>query len=196
MSPGRALAVFPTPSLQHTLQCASSGLKTPLTLPRRWVISGSSPVVEFRASSGLVSCDMFMRTSAGLVQVDPQFRTAIGLIDCGGFAAASLTATASPDSVYGSVARNRPASVATNATTVSVTGGMAPYSFAWAADPDWIVSSPSSATTSFSAIVSPDQEQSATFICTVTDAKGIATTASVFASVSNYYSGGGVAQIQ
>lgn len=138
-----------------------------------------------------------MRTSAGLVAVDPQFRTGAGLVDCGGgLSVAPLSASASPQSVYGSVARNRPSAVTTNPTTVSVTGGVAPYSFAWAPVPSWNISGVNSAMASFFTDVSPDQEKSETFICTVTDAKGVTTTASAFASVANYYSGGGVAQIQ
>jgi len=134
-----------------------------------------------------------MRTSSGLVLVDPQFRTASGLVDCGttqgSGGGGSYTASASPSSVYGSVASGRIARVSTNSTTVNVSGGVAPYTYAWDNPSDWTVNS-NGATASFSATVTPGDEKTETFTCSVTDAKGMVTTASVIATVANYYSGG------
>lgn len=138
---------------------------------------------------------MFMRTANGLVQVDPQFRTSGALVDCGttqgggGGGGGSFSANASPSSVYGSVASNRIARVSTNTTTINVTGGSAPYTYAWNNPSDWTVNN-GGATTGFTTTVSPGDEKSETFTCTVTDAKGVVTTADVIATVANYYSGG------
>lgn len=140
---------------------------------------------------------MFMRTAGGLVQVDPQFRTSGGLVDCGtaqgggggGGGGGSFSASASPSSVYGSVASSRIARVSTNGSTVTPTGGSPPYAYAWDNPSDWTVNS-SGGYASFSALVTPGDEKTETFTCSVTDAKGVMTTASVIATVSNYYSGG------
>jgi len=136
-----------------------------------------------------------MRTTGGLVLADPQFRTGGGLVDCGtaqgggGGGTGGLSASASPSAVYGSVASGRTARVSTNGTTVAVSGGTAPYAYAWDNPSDWTVNS-SGGYATFSALVIPGDEKTETFPCSVTDAKGVVTTASVLATVSNSYSGG------
>ncbi len=108
----------------------------------------------------------------------------------------AITAMASPDAVYGSVSRLGAATVRTNSTTVTPTNGTPPYTYAWAAQPDWTIATPADASTNFASAVSPGQDKDTVFICTVTDARGAVTTTSVYAGVSNYYSGGGNANSQ
>ncbi len=129
-----------------------------------------------------------MRTSSGLVACSPQFYGTSGPVDSG--SDKPLAASASPGYVSGARAGvNQP--VFTRQTTVTVSGGKKPYSFAWSTVVDWTVTAPTSATTSFSSGVSPGTDATATFTCTVTDARGDTVTASVNAAVFNYGGGSG-----
>lgn len=146
-------------------------------------------MAEFRTTSGLVSCTPMMRTASGLVELAPQFRTASGLIDCGSGSALS----ASIDPAYVTGARSGPSQrVSTNLATVTVSGGKAPYSYAWGAVTDWQISSPTSAATTFSAVIAPGGDKSDNFACTVTDARGDSVIVNVVATVFNYGGSGGI----
>lgn len=89
-----------------------------------------------------------------------------------------LVATASPTRVvrlqgtHGSGSET----LTTPATTVTVSGGTPPYSHSWSSGAS-TPGSPTSATTTFSATLSPDQEIDEQLIDTVTDANGVVTTA-------------------
>lgn len=79
------------------------------------------------------------------------------------------------------------ASVTTNSTTVTPSGGTAPYTYSWAhiaGDSAVSVSNPTAATVTFSANVFKNQEKEATFRCTVTDAVLATTTVDVVAYLS------------
>lgn len=102
----------------------------------------------------------------------------------------SLTITASPTYVQGAAATNMTVPVSTNSTTVSVTGGTAPYSYSWASPDDpsnASAVSPTAAATNFvRTSVGPDTSYDFTMQCTVTDARGATGTVDVSATVTNY----------
>lgn len=104
----------------------------------------------------------------------------------------ALTAVASPTYVSGAIYKNTSRPAGTNATTVAVTGGYAPYTFAWPPSGSMTAAQPTAATTIFQGYVGPGDTLEATFVCTVTDSNGAITTASVDASVSNFYSDTGL----
>lgn len=143
-----------------------------------------------------------MRDSTGdLVEVRPMFRNAVNALvpvvftlrDSGGGLVVveppvpAIAVTASPDSVNGAASRPGSATIATNETTATVTGGTAPYAFAWQSS-DGVMSptASTSATTRFTGQVESGDTVSDSFTCTATDAKGQTATTQVFASVSNY----------
>lgn len=93
----------------------------------------------------------------------------------------------SPTSVSGSASSTSTVSITTRSTTVSVSGGVAPYSYAWtqtSGDP-MTATSPSGATTAFTASVGPGTRLAGVWQCTVTDAAGTTGTVSVSASLFN-----------
>lgn len=141
-------------------------------------------MAKLRTGGGLVDCDLYLRTPSGLVQVGPQFRTATGLVDCG--SATALSVVADPDSVFGAQSADHPVVVYTNTTSITVTGGRAPYVYAWSSVPGWTVANPTSSQTAFSSAVGSGSTDEATFTCTVTDARGSTATATVSAQVSNF----------
>lgn len=104
---------------------------------------------------------------------------------------AYLTASASVSSVEGYGNSITSIGITTASVTATPTGGTAPYTYAWTrtdggADA-WTITTPTAATTSFRATaVLPSDNQTATFICTVTDANGrTAATSAVSASSTN-----------
>lgn len=102
-----------------------------------------------------------------------------------------MTAAASPAVVNGAQGANFATLVATTTTTVTVTGGTAPYSYAWEQASGglmWAIVTANGASTRFEANgLTPGQTEVATFICTVTDRDGNeATTAPVQAQATNF----------
>jgi len=78
--------------------------------------------------------------------------------------------------------------------TCNVTGGSAPYSYAWSKTSGaagWSIDSPSAASTTFtSPALGPGDEEVATFICTVTDAAGhVLASSAVTITARNIYGG-------
>lgn len=104
---------------------------------------------------------------------------------------AAFTASASPETVFGYDLGTGTAT--SNSTTVTPSGGTAPYTYLWtvadytggvAPEPDF----PTLATTSFTQTgLSPETYTFATFVCTVTDDDGATTEVNVPAS---FYSEG------
>lgn len=88
--------------------------------------------------------------------------------------ASTFSASASPASVHGTSSGT--GTVSTNNTTVTPTGGTAPYTYAWTVlaydnGVSPTIAGPTSATTGFTQTsVGPGEFYSATFRCTVTDA--------------------------
>lgn len=118
-------------------------------------------------------------------------RDATGLKDFYGNLTVGLSATFA----QGSTNRSTISSAATRIVTAAPTGGVTPYAYAWTRTDGgshvWTIGAPSSASTAFSTTVAPNAEQTATFICTVTDATGAtAVSAAVTADVFN--DGGGL----
>lgn len=152
-------------------------------------------MAEFRTASGLASATPFLRTASGLVKATARFFGESGPVDGGGGEAPDVTATASPQSVYGT---GRFPTITTASTTVSVSGGKAPFAFAWTlveALGTWDATSPTSATTAFRCTsANEDDIQDATFRCTVTDANGKTATADVTAQAYRYGSNDGTIQ--
>lgn len=103
----------------------------------------------------------------------------------------TLEASASPPDVFGYDSGTGTAT--SNSTTVTPTGGTAPYSYAWTVDSytggvSPTVDSPTAATTAFTQTgLSSGSYTFATFVCTVTDDDGATTEANVTAS---FYSEG------
>jgi hypothetical protein len=96
---------------------------------------------------------------------------------------ASMTASASPTSLYQSTTF---ASGTTSSTTVTPSGGTAPYTYAWAllTGDTLTVNSPTAATTTFTATgLTSGQSKSATYRCTVTDSAALTATVDVSITV-------------
>ena len=96
----------------------------------------------------------------------------------------ALTVNVSPTSVSGTGGGGFE-TVTTNAATATPTGGVSPYTYAW----DAPISNPTSATsasTQFSASMSPGESISETGTCTVTDAAGQVASDTVEISMSNF----------
>ena len=133
-----------------------------------------------------------VRDTTGLKTVQKAFiRTASGLQQFYGNLTVGLSATFA----QGSTNRSTTSSAATRIVTATPAGGVAPYAYAWTRTDGgshaWTIGAPSSASTAFSTTVAPNAEQTATFICTVTDATGAtAVSAAVTADVFN--DGGGL----
>lgn len=112
----------------------------------------------------------------------------------------SMTAAASPSSVSGVVSSSVAAPVTTDSTKATPSGGAGPFTYAWAAvgGNTWTINNPAADTTSFtSPAISPGASESASFVCTITDATGAtAATNIVTATASNIgsepSSGGGL----
>jgi len=99
----------------------------------------------------------------------------------------SVAVTASPSDVNGAASRPGLATVATNETTATATGGTAPYTFFWQSqDGAMSPTAATSATTRFTGQIEGGDTVSDLFTCTATDAKGQVATAQVYASVSNF----------
>lgn len=99
----------------------------------------------------------------------------------------SVAVTASPGGVNGAASRPGLATVATNETIATATGGAVPYTFLWQSqDGAMLPTAATSATTRFTGQVEGGETISDTFICTVTDAQGQTGAVQVAASVSNY----------
>lgn len=92
-----------------------------------------------------------------------------------------LTAIASPTSVSGTASGTVVVTVVSSATTVTVTGGTPGYTYSWAlvSGNALTITSPSSATTTFSRSMSGNTSVTAVYRCTVHDAVGSTATADV-----------------
>jgi hypothetical protein len=88
----------------------------------------------------------------------------------------AMAASASPESITGYGNNGSPVSITTAAASVSVAGGVAPYTYAWTLVPDfgsWTIGAPTAQSTTFTAgNVAASDEASASFYCTVTDDAG------------------------
>lgn len=105
--------------------------------------------------------------------------------------AGSLSLSINPVSAIGASGVGGPTNVSTNSVTVTASGGTGPYSYAWtlfeAALGTWSISTPSERTTRFVAQnLSESSSGSATFRCTVTDARGRTGSVNIEASAFNY----------
>lgn len=100
----------------------------------------------------------------------------------------AMTASAAPSSVSGAANVNGTVTVVTNSTSATPAGGTGPYTYLWSGgSAGWSIGSPNNATTSFARSgLGPDDSDTTTFTCTVTDATGVtATTNSVEAFAQN-----------
>ena len=87
------------------------------------------------------------------------------------------SATAAPTLVVGSGYSGSSIQVTTPYATVTVAGGVAPFTYSWTpVDMDWEAVSPDSAVTPFrSPMIPPGDTVETTFTCTVTDNNGAST---------------------
>lgn len=101
-----------------------------------------------------------------------------------------LTVFALPTLARGAQAFGSPVDVTTQPATATASGGTEPYSYLWStvtSDGAWVITSPNSRTTSFRrSALSEAQTSTATFKCTVTDARGRTGEAEVDAICQNY----------
>jgi hypothetical protein len=102
-----------------------------------------------------------------------------------------LAVTVSPSTPFGSASSSATATVTTNAASLDITGGKAPYTISWArvgsGVPAWTILSPAANDTAFSVSVAPGVIQLADFEATVTDALGtIEVSPLVSATAENY----------
>lgn len=101
----------------------------------------------------------------------------------------AMSAVASPNSVSGTVGSfSGSASVVSNSTTAVPTGGVAPYTYAWAyasGDTGIAANSASAATTTFSKTLATGVSIAAIFDCTVTDANDAQAVCSVIVELQN-----------
>lgn len=102
----------------------------------------------------------------------------------------AMSAAPSAPNVYGTAGSFGPGGVFVQSSpvTVTVSGGVAPFTYAWTRDSGSATINatlPAAATTRFSATVPYDSEVSANFVCTVTDANGATATASVLATLTH-----------
>lgn len=84
--------------------------------------------------------------------------------------------TVSPTDVVGTINSSASALVISRGALVTVTGGVAPYTYAWvhvSGDPQ-TATAPTGASSSFSATLPPGGSADAVWKCTVTDAAGVA----------------------
>lgn len=99
-----------------------------------------------------------------------------------------FSASASPSHVSGAASSSGSDDVLTSSTTAAPVGGTPPYTFLWSGgDADWQIDNDASATTAFLRIgLLSGSADSATFLCTITDAAGaLVTTNTVTASARN-----------
>lgn len=88
----------------------------------------------------------------------------------------SMAASVDPDSVRGYGNDSGTVTVTTPSASVTVAGGVAPFTYAWTrtdgGSQPWTITAPTAATTAFSSDLDANQSEAASFICTVTDATG------------------------
>lgn len=114
----------------------------------------------------------------------------------GGGGGGGFTVPLDNNTAMGGAASNIAVAINTSAVTAMPAGGTAPYVYAWsktAGDSNWSILSPAAATTQFRRTGNaPGDTETATFICTVTDANGAhSTSAACQATVTNYGDPGG-----
>lgn len=108
----------------------------------------------------------------------------------GGGSIGGLTVVASPINAVGS--GNSPADirVTTNLVTATASGGTAPYSYAWRQIDGvevWGITAATSAASRFNVTVPGGGVETATFECTVTDARGRTGSVLVLATAYNFW---------
>lgn len=104
-----------------------------------------------------------------------------------GSTSSSAGVTADTGQVGGAGNSSGPINIVTSYVTVSVNGGVAPYSYAWtqvSGDP-MTATNPSSPSTAFFAGVNPSTTLSAVWQCTVTDAAEVTGSVQVSAKLRN-----------
>jgi predicted extracellular nuclease len=104
--------------------------------------------------------------------------------------ASAISASDTPTTVSGYSNTGAIANITTSGTTAASTGGVAPYTYAWAqsgTSPDtWVINSPALATTTFTAQnIAVGAISYAYFEVTITDALGSQGKATVTATVNN-----------
>ena len=102
--------------------------------------------------------------------------------------APAFSASVSVPEVYGVSTAPGGGFVTTNSVTVTPSGGLAPYTYAWSlvSGASATAQSPTFATTTFRANVGPSDSVVSTFACLVTDSLGQNSAPTVFATFSNF----------
>jgi len=134
-------------------------------------------VIRVRTSTGLKDIvSAKVRTASGLkAAASVSVRTVSGLqVVWSGVSAIVATI---PPTAFGGAAGSSTIAVSSEAVSVSVTGGKAPYSYVWskvgAPDSNWLIPTSTTPETYFRHIAVPAYDsRTASFICTVTDSNG------------------------
>lgn len=105
---------------------------------------------------------------------------------------AAISATIAPNPVEGLITVAVSGNIPTSSATVTVVGGLAPYTYAWTLKGTsayaWTIGTPTAATTIFTAAAVPEgQLAQAVFTVAVTDAGGAVVNADVIANARNNY---------
>lgn len=107
----------------------------------------------------------------------------------GGGIIGGLTVDASPTDAVGSGSSLADILVTTNLVTASASGGTAPYSYSWTQIDGvevWGITAATSAASRFNVTVTAGGVETATFECTVTDARGRTGSVLVLATAYNF----------
>jgi len=103
----------------------------------------------------------------------------------------TMAVSASPSAITGYGSSTSSIDITTGVVTVSVDGGTAPFSYAWARTDggggSWSAIVPTGASTAFKALaIAGGADATSEFTCTVTDANGLTDTVAIDATVMNF----------
>lgn len=102
--------------------------------------------------------------------------------------AAPLSVALLPEQVFGYSYAPGPAPVTSEVMTATVSGGRAPFTYAWGQSGGFFITAPTNASTQFSKLIFGSSE-TGIVTCRVTDANGQQATATGFVELTNYNSG-------
>ncbi len=146
-----------------------------------------------RSGGTLKATTLRVRASGVLKDIANAYVRSAGVLKqvyASGGSGAAFDVMLNPSEVAGYAAISGSATIFTQVCSLSITGGLAPYTYAWTVTGSgtWTADTPSAATTTFKRTsVAAYASYSATISCTVTDARGFAVAAVAgLATVENF----------